>query len=232
MDRRNILVVDDEPKILEVVASYLESRGFGVFAAENGARALAVFDAENISLVLLDLLLPDLSGEEVLAAIRRTSRAPVIMLTAKSDEDSVLAGFALGADDYITKPFGLKELSARVEAVLRRTAGDLVPLTLKNAFGDGDLTVDFGKSIIKKAGRPVSLTPSELRLLAALIKYPGRVFSRAELIDAAFGEDFDGYDRAVDSHVKNLRRKIEDDPRNPRYVLTIHGLGYKFGGGA
>ncbi|MDR3277472.1 MAG: response regulator transcription factor [Oscillospiraceae bacterium] len=232
MDKKNILVVDDEPKILEVVASYLESRGCGVFTAENGARALAVFGAENISLVLLDLMLPDVPGEEVIAAIRRSSRAPVIMLTAKSDEDSILAGFSLGADDYITKPFGLKELYARVEAVLRRTAGDLVPLTLKSSFGNGDLTVDFGSNSIKKAGRPVSLTPSELRLLAALIKYPSRVFSRGELIDAAFGEDFDGYDRAVDSHVKNLRQKIEDDPRNPRYVLTVHGLGYRFGGGA
>jgi DNA-binding response OmpR family regulator len=232
MDKKNILIVDDEPKILKVVASYLESRGFGVFTAENGARALAVFDAENISLVLLDLMLPDIPGEEVIAAIRRSSRAPVIMLTAKSDEDSILTGFSLGADDYITKPFGLKELYARVEAVLRRTADDLVPLTLKNSFGNGDLTVDFGSNSIKKAGRPVSLTPSELRLLATLIKYPGRVFSRGELIDAAFGEDFDGYDRAVDSHVKNLRQKIEDDPRNPRYVLTVHGLGYRFGGGA
>jgi DNA-binding response OmpR family regulator len=228
---KNILAVDDEPKILEVVAAFMESRGFRVFSAETGKEALAVFDRENIALVLLDLMLPDISGEEVCRAIRRKSRVPVIMLTAKIEEESLLEGLELGADDYIRKPFSLKELGARAEAALRRAASDLTPLAAKNSFRDGDLTVDFERDSIRKKGRAVSLTPSETKILAALIKYPGKVFTREELILIALGDAFDGYDRAIDSHVKNLRQKIEDDSKNPDYVLTVHGIGYKFGGG-
>jgi DNA-binding response OmpR family regulator len=227
---KNILAVDDEPKILEVVAAFMESRGFRVFTAETGRRAIAVFERENIALVLLDLMLPDISGEEVCRAIRRQSRVPVIMLTAKIEEESLLKGLELGADDYIRKPFSLKELGARADAALRRAADDLTPLTAKNSFRDGDLTVDFEKDLIRKKGRPIPLTPSETKILAALIKYPGKVFTRAELIDIALDDAFDGYDRAIDSHVKNLRQKIEDDSKNPDYVLTVHGIGYKFGG--
>jgi DNA-binding response OmpR family regulator len=228
---KNILAVDDEPKILEVVAAFLESRGFKVFSAETGKEALAVFGRENIALVLLDLMLPDVSGEEVCRAIRRQSRVPIIMLTAKVEEESLLEGLRLGADDYIRKPFSLKELGARADAALRRAADDLTPLTSKNSFRDGDLTVDFERNLIRKKGQAVSLTPGEMKILAALIKYPGKVFTRAELIDIALGDAFDGYDRAVDSHVKNLRRKIEDDSKNPDYILTVHGIGYRFGGG-
>jgi DNA-binding response OmpR family regulator len=229
--QKNILAADDEPKILEVVAAFMESRGFRVFTAETGGRALAVFDRENIALVLLDLMLPDIKGEDVCRAIRKKSRVPVIMLTAKIEEESLLEGLELGADDYIRKPFSLKELGARADAALRRAADDLTPLAAKNSFRDGDLTVDFEKNLIRKKERPVSLTPSEAKILAALIKYPGKVFTRAELIEIALGDEFDGYDRAVDSHVKNLRQKIEDDSKNPDYVLTVHGIGYRFGGG-
>ncbi|MDR1574125.1 MAG: response regulator transcription factor [Clostridiales Family XIII bacterium] len=227
---KNILAVDDEPKILEVVAAFMESRGFRVFTAETGRQALAVFDRENIALVLLDLMLPDIKGEDVCRAIRKKSRIPIIMLTAKIEEESLLEGLELGADDYIRKPFSLKELGARADAALRRAADDLTPLTAKNSFRDGDLTVDFEKNLIRKKERPVPLTPSEAKILAALIKYPGKVFTRAELIEIALGDAFDGYDRAIDSHVKNLRQKIEDDSKNPDYVLTVHGIGYKFGG--
>jgi len=227
---RHVLVVDDEPKILEVVCMLLESKGFKTFSAENGKKALEIFDTENISLVILDLMLPDISGEEICTAIRKKSRVPVIMLTARVEEEDVVSGLGLGADDYIMKPFGLKELYARVEAVLRRTESDLVPLVKRNSWRDGDLVVDFEKNEVKKKGSDLTLTPSELKILSALIKYPGKVFTREELIDTALCRDFAGYDRAIDSHIKNIRKKIEDDPKNPAYVLTIPGLGYKFGG--
>lgn len=227
---KNILAVDDEPKILEVISALLESKGFHVFPAENGQKALEVFAVENISLVILDLMLPDISGEEVCKAIRRKSRVPVLMLTAKAEENDLLYGLEIGADDYITKPFSLKELYARVEAVLRRTQDDLVPLNVRNSFHDGDFVVDFEQNVFQKSGHPVNLTPNEIKILSALIKYPGKVFTREELIGIALGSEFEGYDRAIDSHVKNLRQKIEDDPKKPVYILTVHGLGYKFGG--
>jgi len=227
---KNILAVDDEPKILEVVTSLLESKGYKVFPAENGRQALEVFEKNNISLILLDLMLPDISGEEVCAAIRRKSRVPIIMLTAKSEEASHLNGLNIGADDYITKPFSLKVLLAHVEAILRRTVNDLVPLTVKSSWRNGDLVVDFDKNTVIKKGTELSLTPSEHKILSALIKYPGKVFTREELIALIFDGDFDSFDRVIDNHIKNLRQKIEDDTKNPIYVLTIRGLGYKFGG--
>jgi DNA-binding response OmpR family regulator len=227
---KHLLVVDDESKILGAVTSYMESHGFTVFPAETGRQALDIFNRENISLVVLDLMLPDISGEDVCREIRKISRTPIIMLTAKVDEKDLLDGFDMGADDYITKPFSLKELNVRVEAALRRAGDDLVPLVVKNSFRDGDLTVDFEKNMIKKRGLVVSLTPSELKILAALIRHPGKVFTRNELIERALGDEFDGYDRTVDNYIKNLRQKIEDDSKNPNYILTIYGLGYKFGG--
>jgi DNA-binding response OmpR family regulator len=229
---KNILAVDDEPMILEVVTSLFESRGFHVFPAENGKKALEIFDTENISLVVLDLMLPDISGEEVCLAMRRKSRVPIIMLTAKSDEENLIEGLSGGADDYITKPFSLKELAARAEAVLRRASDDLLPLSVRNSFHGGDLTVDFERDSFTKSGKQIYLTQSESRILATLIRHPGKVFTREELIDSALGSEFEGYDRAIDSHIKNLRQKIEDDPKHPIYVLTVHGLGYKFGADA
>jgi len=227
---KKVLVVDDEIKILEVVTSFLESKGFTVFSAENGRQALAIFESESLSLVLLDLMLPDLSGEEICVEIRKKSRVPIIMLTAKIEESDLLKGLNIGADDYMTKPFSLKELYARIEAVLRRSSDDLVPLYNKTSFNHGDLEVDFESHTVKKKRAEIGLTPHEFKLLAALIKYPNKVFSREDLIKVAFGDEFEGYDRAVDSHIKNLRQKIESDPKNPVYVLTIFGIGYKFGG--
>ncbi len=227
--RTRILAVDDEPKILEVLVSYLESKGFRVFTALSGYEALEIMDRENISLVILDLMLPDMPGEEICRMIRRKSRVPVIMLTAKVEENDLLQGFGSGADDYVTKPFSLKVLHARVETVLRRASSDLIPLVRKTSYRDGDLIVDFERNIIKKKQKEIFLTPSEMKILSALMKYPGKVFTRAELIDIALGSEFDGFERAVDNHVKNLRQKIEDDSRNPSYILTVHGLGYKFG---
>lgn len=227
---KKILIVDDEVKILEVVKSFLESRDFIVFTAENGTVALQTFEKENISLIILDLMLPDMTGEDICKKIRKKSRVPIIMLTAKVEEDDILDGLRIGADDYMTKPFSLKELLARVEAVLRRSSDDLVPLFMKNSYNDGDLIVDFEGDTIKKKQIPVNLTKSELKILSALIKYPSKVFTRNELIDIALGDEFFGFDRAIDSHIKNLRQKIEDNPKEPVYVVTIYGKGYKFGG--
>lgn len=223
-------MVDDEIKILEVVRALLENKGFTVLTAENGSRALEIFDRETISLILLDLMLPGMSGEEVCRIIRRKSRVPVIMLTAKADEADMLEGLGIGADDYITKPFSLKALYARIEAVLRRSGDDLKPLYKKASFNGGDLEADFESHTVKKNAREIKLTPNEYNLLAAFIKYPHKTFTREELISAALGDEFDGYDRAVDSHIKNIRQKIESDPKNPVYILTVHGIGYKFGG--
>lgn len=229
-DKKKVLVVDDESKILEVIKSFLESKDYVVFSAENGKQAFSIFEKENISFVILDLMLPDLSGEEICSRLRQRSRVPILMLTAKVGEEDILKGLEIGADDYLTKPFRLKELHARMEAILRRASGDLVPLYRKMSFQEGDLEVDLENHAIRKSGQEVNLTPNEYKILAALIKYPNKVFTRDELINTAFGEDFDGYDRSVDSHIKNLRQKIETDSKNPVFVLTIHGIGYKFGG--
>jgi DNA-binding response OmpR family regulator len=229
--RKKVLVVDDEVKILEVIKSFLESRGYDVFTAENGGQAFSVFEKENVSFVILDLMLPDLPGEEICMRLRRKSRVPILMLTAKVEEEDLLKGLDIGADDYLTKPFRLKELHARMEAILRRVSDEPVPLYRRMDFQDGDLVIDLESRSVRKNGKEASLTPNEFKILAALIKYPGRVFTRDELIGTAFGEDFDGYDRSVDSHIKNLRHKIETDPKNPVYIQTVHGVGYRFGGG-
>lgn len=227
---KKVLVVEDEPKILEVIKSFLESKGYIVLAAENGSQALSLFEKETISLAILDLMLPDISGEDLCVALRKKSRVPIIMVTAKVEEESMLRGLSLGADDYIKKPFSLKELAARIDAVLRRSSADLSPLYTKMTFREGDLEADFQNHIFKKRGREISLTPNEYRILATLIKFPNKVFTREELIMTALGDDFEGYDRVVDSHIKNIRQKIEDDSKNPDYVLTVRGIGYKFGG--
>lgn len=228
--KEQILVIDDEQMLLDAVSSYLESKGLRVLAADNGADALALFASGNISLVILDLMLPDISGEEICTRLRRTSRVPILMLTAKAQEEDLLNGLSLGADDYLTKPFSLKELYARIQAILRRCADDLRPLAARLSWNNKDLCVDFEQKRVLKKGTDISLTPSEWRILSALVKYPQKVFSRDELISLVFDEDFDHYDRVIDTHIKNLRKKIEDDPRAPVYVRTIHGVGYCFGG--
>lgn len=227
---RKILVVEDEEKIMNVVTSFLESKGFKVIPAENGRKAVELFERENIALILLDLMLPLLSGEEVCRQIRRKSRVPIIMLTAKSDEADLLKGLGIGADDYITKPFSLKALHARIEAVLRRASEDPGAFLSRCSYLDGDLIINLESHTVLKQEVEVKLTPNEYKLLVTLIKYPNKVFTRDELIASAFGDEFEGYDRTIDSHIKNLRQKIETDSKNPVYVKTIHGVGYKFGG--
>lgn len=221
-----ILVVDDEVKILEVVESYLEAQGYQVLTAENGAEAFALLDKHEISLVVLDLMLPDISGEEICTTIRKTSRVPIIMLTAKVEEENMLRGLHLGADDYITKPFSLKALQARIEAVLRRS--EHRPLSHEMVFGDGELVINTEKHQVLKHGEDVGLTPHEFKLLTTLAQYPGKVFTRDELIETTFGYEFQGYDRTIDSHIRNIRSKIEQSTRKPKYIKTVHGVGYQF----
>ncbi|HYH02317.1 MAG TPA: response regulator transcription factor [Bacillota bacterium] len=226
---RNILVVDDEPNIVAVVRSYLEKAGYTVEEADNGQAALQQVDRVQPCLVILDLMLPDISGEAVCQEIRKKSPVPIIMLTAKVAEESVLNGLGLGADDYVTKPFSPRQLVARVEALLRRAENFVTPLANLLSYND-DLEIDGVKHEVRKAGQTVNLTPNEFSILITLAKYPNKVFTRDELITAALGEDFDGYERTIDTHIKNLRQKIETDPRNPCYLLTVHGVGYRFGG--
>ena len=231
-EKRKLLVADDEEMIREAVVSYLESQGYQVFRAENGEEALNILKREPISLVILDLMLPDLPGEEVCVRIRKQSRVPIIMLTAKNVEYDMIHGLDLGADDYITKPFSLKNLSARVQAVLRRSTEDLVPLARQFSWNQGDLVIDYDRKEVRKKGEPVALTAIEWKLLAAFTKYPQKIFTRENLIELVFGLDFSGYDRVIDTHIKNLRKKIEDDSKQPVYLCTVHGMGYKFGGTA
>lgn len=227
---KNILIVDDEAMIREVVSSYLEKKGFCVFTAETGLEALEIFEKQNIAFIILDLMLPDLSGEEICARIRKKSRVPIIMLTAKTTEQDLLNGLNIGADDYITKPFSLKVLYARIEVILRRSSDDLKPLANRFQWNNGDLEVDFEHFIVKKHGDIINLTPIEWKLFSCFVKYPQKIFTRDDLIAIAFEMDFDGYDRVIDTHIKNLRKKLEDDPRKPMYIQTVYGIGYKFGG--
>ena len=230
MEQKTILIVDDENMMREAVASYLEKQGYHVLQAETGTQALSLLEKETVSFVILDLMLPDISGEEICSRIRRQSRIPIIMLTAKTMEDDMLNGLNLGADDYITKPFSLKNLYARIQAVWRRADHDLKPLAEKFSWNAGDLVIDYNRKEVLKKGETISLTPIEWKILSAFTRYPQKVFTRDELIASAFDTDFSGYDRVIDTHIKNLRKKIEDDPKNPIYLCTVHGIGYKFGG--
>jgi len=222
--RRTILVVDDEPEITDIVRRYLEQDGYRVVSVADGRSALTAFHREKPSLILLDLMLPEIDGWEVARQIRAAGTTPLIMLTARSEEIDRLLGLGLGADDYITKPFSPREVVARVRAVLRRASG----ATPAEVVTVGDLEIDQGRLEVRRDGTPVSLTPTEFRLLAAMAGAPGRVFTRLQLIDLVQGHAFEGYERTIDAHIKNLRQKLEPDPRRPRYVLTVHGAGYRF----
>ena len=223
-----VLVVEDELKIRELVRRYLEREGLSVLTTGSGAEALTMLETQQVDLIVLDLNLPDVSGETVAAEVRSRSTIPILMLTAKSTEADRIRGLELGADDYLTKPFSPRELVLRVQAVLRRSRTTITsdaPAT----FGDGMLVIDEVRRDVILRGRPVELTPTEWSLLVALAGVPGRVFSRAELINRLRGYEFDGYERTVDSHVKNLRRKIELDPHEPLIVETVLGAGYRLG---
>lgn len=222
---KTILVVDDEPKILQIARDYLENAGYRVIAAGDGTAALQRVQAEQPELVVLDLGLPGMDGLDVCRQIRRSSEVPIIMLTARGEESDKLVGLELGADDYIVKPFSPKELVARVRAVLRRFERAQQPGEIIRV---GLVELDVPRMRVTVEDREVELTGTEFELLAALAAQPGRIFSRAQLLDAIHGVAIESYERAIDAHIKNIRRKIEPDPRQPRFIRTVYGVGYKF----
>jgi DNA-binding response OmpR family regulator len=221
---RTILVVDDEPRIVGLARDYLEHAGFRVITASDGRTAVESARRDRPDLVVLDLGLPGLDGLDVTRELRRDGSIPIVMVTARDDELDKLLGLELGADDYLTKPFSPRELVARVKAVLRRTDRPVEPSDLIRV---GELTLDVPRMRTEVAGTSVDLTPTEFTLLATLARQPGRIFTRSQLLDALHGVAFESYERAIDSHIKNLRRKLEPDPRQPRYVLTVYGVGYR-----
>lgn len=222
----NILIVDDEPKILEIVQSYLTKNNYQPFMAQTGQEALEIFDREKISLVVLDLMLPDLSGEHICREIRKKSAVPVIIMTAKVDEESIVHGLNIGADDYVTKPFSPRQLMARIAAVLRRTSANR---SLPELLEYRNLVINLNNKSVTKDSARLSLTPSEYGILSLLMGRPCKIFTREEIISQIMEHGYDGYDRTIDAHIKNLRQKIEDDPKKPEFILTIYGMGYRFG---
>ena len=222
---KTILVVDDEAKIVELARDYLEAAGFAVVSASDGSEALARARSEKPDLVVLDLGLPKIDGLDVARALRRDSSVPIVILSGRSDESDKLVGLELGADDYVTKPFSPKELVARVRAVLRRAVR---PIPVADIVRAGEVTLDVPRMRVTAAGRDVELTATEFQLLVALAREPGRVFTRSQLLDAVHGVAFESYERAIDAHVKNIRKKLEPDPHEPRYLQTVHGVGYRF----
>ncbi|MBI4765195.1 MAG: response regulator transcription factor [Deltaproteobacteria bacterium] len=225
-----ILVVEDDRKIGRVVKIYLENAGYRVVHIENGQSAIEFALKERPLLVILDLKLPDKSGEEVCQELKEIGDFPIIMLTSKSSEEERVAGFALGADDYVVKPFSPKELVYRVKAVLKRTEEKDQRGSGRMSFNGGGLILDEQTYEVKKNGITVNLTPTEFKVLFTLASSPGKVFTRDILVDKALGYQFEGYERSVDAHIKNIRQKIENDPKNPSFILTIDGVGYRFGG--
>ena len=230
LNTKKVLIVDDENKIVDVVKSYLEREGCEVFEAFDGKQALEIFKRIDLDLVVLDLMLPDMTGEDICKIIRRKSRVPIIMLTAKIDEESIVSGLNIGADDYITKPFSPRELMARILSIFRRLNEEIVPLSNIISLKGDDLVVDILKKEIRKNGENVNLTITQYKLLMTFLKYPQKTFTREELINTAFGGDYEGFDRSIDTHIKNLRHKIETSPKEPQYIITVHGIGYRLGG--
>jgi len=226
-----IFLVEDDLSFGSVLRSYLEINDFNVTWVDDGKHAVDTFRKDRFDLCILDVMLPNVDGFSIASSIRDISKSvPIIFLTAKKLKEDVLKGYGLGADDYVTKPFSPKELVARVIALLRRTSDEPVPLSNSLSFNNDDLVIDNLKHEVRKNGSIVNLTPNEYKILLTMIKFPQKTFTREELICMALGEDFNGYDRTVDAHIKNLRQKVESDPKIPRYILTIHGIGYRFGG--
>lgn len=230
LNTKKILIVDDEDKIVEVIKSYLEREGCEVFEALRGKDALDLFEKVNPDLVVLDLMLPDITGEDICKCIRKRSRVPIIMLTAKIEETDVISGLHMGADDYVTKPFSPRELMARISALLRRVSEEAIPLSNVVSLNNDDIMINILKQEVRKKGEIINLTITEYKVLLALLTYPQKTFTREELISAVLGEDYDGYDRVIDTHIKNLRQKIETNPKEPQYIVTVHGTGYRFEG--
>lgn len=225
---RTILVVDDEPAIVQIARDYLDRAGFRVLTAGDGTTAVRLARSERPHLLVLDLMLPGMDGLDVTRTLRQepsTRKLPIIMLTARVEEADRLIGLELGADDYITKPFSPRELVARVRAVLRRTEDEPAP---GGQIASGELRIDLERRSVRRADQPIELTATEFDLLAVLAREPGRPFTRTHLLERVYDISFAGYERTIDAHIKNLRRKIEPDPQNPQFILTIYGVGYKF----
>jgi two-component system OmpR family response regulator len=225
-----ILLVEDDKRIAKLVKVYLEGAGFRVVHVENGGEAIRQASQQKPLIVVLDLMLPDMSGEEVCQELKTMGDFPVIMLTSKSSEEERVAGFALGTDDYVVKPFSPRELVYRVKAVLKRVQKRDIDSPGPMSFNAGSLVIDGQSYSVKKDGLLLNLTPTEFKVLYALASYPGKVFSREELVEKALGYQFEGYERSIDAHIKNIRQKLEDDPKNPYFILTIYGVGYRFSG--
>jgi len=220
-----VLVVDDDPGIVKLVRTYLEQVGFEVAVAYDGKKAMQIARNDRPDLVILDLMLPEMDGWDVCRALRKESDVPIIMLTARVEESDKLIGLELGADDYVTKPFSPRELVARVRSVLRRVEG--TPARPER-FSRADITIDLSRHLVEVRGQPIDLTPTEFDLLATMMEDPGRAFTRSQLLESVQGYAYDGYERTIDVHIKNLRQKIEEDARNPQRVKTVYGIGYKF----
>ncbi|WP_045519212.1 response regulator transcription factor [Clostridium sporogenes] len=224
----NILIIEDEKRVSEVLKAYLEKEGYKVYCAIKGLEGIEIFKSMDIKLIILDLMLPDISGEEVCKIIRQSSDVHIFMLTAKGALNDRIEGLNIGADEYLIKPFSPRELTARVNALFRRLSTDNSTSNL--IFDDGKLSIDYDKRVVKVNGKEVSITPNEFDILYALVSNKGKVLSREQLIDKIFGIDFEGYDRTIDVHIKNIRKKIEEDTKNPKYIVTVMKVGYKFGG--
>lgn len=224
---KKILIIDDDVKIVQMVKTYLEKEGFTTVSAYDGWQAVEINQTQKPDLAVLDLMLPGLTGWEVCKKIRADSKIPIIMLTARDSETDKLLGLELGADDYVTKPFSLRELVARIKAVLRRTGGELAET---NLIKSGDITIDLDQHFVQRGQDYIEMTPTEFKIISTMAGFPGKVFTRLQLIDLVQGYSFDGYERTIDTHIKNLRKKIEPDPKNPSYIQTVFGVGYKFRG--
>ncbi len=231
MPGKKVLIVDDDVKIVELVKLYLNRDGYSVLTAYNGTDALKTAREAHPDLIVLDIMLPGLNGLEITRTLREESSVPIILVTAKTTEQDRITGLDLGADDYVTKPFSPKELAARVRAVFRRTPDEALQMGPEE-LKVGDLTINFHKHEAVLAEKALNLTPVEFKLLGVFIREPQRVFSRGQLIEKVLGYDFEGFDRTIDVHILNLRRKLENDPGHPKYIKTIYGSGYKFTGGA
>jgi DNA-binding response OmpR family regulator len=223
-----ILVIEDDPKIAHIIKVYLEGAGYRVVLAQQGKEALDAASRENPLLIILDLMLPDMSGEELCLKLKDIVDVPVIMVTAKASEEERVAGFALGADDYVVKPFSPRELVFRVKAVLKRSEKRDLGGELPVSFDKGSLVIDGGTYKVMRLGKEIGLTPTEFKVLFTLAANPQRVFTRSELVEKALGYQFEGYERSVDAHVKNIRHKLDDDPQKPAFIQTIYGVGYRF----
>ncbi|MDP4145004.1 MAG: response regulator transcription factor [Bacillota bacterium] len=223
----NILIIEDEEKVSEVLKAYLEKDGYGVYTANNGVNGLELFNKHDFHLIILDLMLPDIDGEEICKRIRQTSEVHIFMLTAKGALSDKIEGLNIGADEYLVKPFSPRELTARVNALFRRIGGKQSDIL---SFDNGNLIIHKEKRTVTVKGEEVPLTPNEFDILYALAENKGKVLTREQLIDKVFGLDFEGFDRTIDVHIKNIRKKIEEDNRNPKYIITVVRVGYRFGG--